>query len=325
MAVDKNVSAQEWFALGERVAYDHRAKRILGPDDTTGSQDVLSVFRRVVNADAPDESATWTTLLPGFPDGSFGWAKVDQYLAQNPREPMLYVEYVGQGESDKPRDYPYSTMERADLVEALWEAEGITSTTLVSFDYSSLVVLELLSRQLERREKGDDPLPRIEGVLLVNGGLFADAHSHTWLTTPVFKSPIGPMMAWVGQRSRFAFNQLLKPLFSKDYGVTSDELNEIYDAVSRRNGVAFVNKAAGFVDEHKANADRWDLRRLFLPWRDSVSFVIAGSEGDPLERNQIVKTRERLGEYGIDVRLLPGGHFTTSEQPELFAQMIDEL
>jgi len=319
----KNVSAQEWFALGERVAYDLRTKRILRPADPTDSQDILSVFRRVVKADALDESATWTTLLPGFPDGSFGWTKVDQYLAQN--RPLLYVEYVGQGDSDKPRDYPYSTMERADLVEALWEAEGVVSSVMASFDYSSLVVLELLSRQLERRDKGDDPVPHIEGVLLVNGGLFADAHSHTWLTTPLFKSPIGPMIAWVGQHSRFAFNQLLKPLFSKDYGVTPSELNEIYDAVSRRNDVTFVNKAAGFVDEHKVNADRWDLRRLFLAWRDSVSFVIAGSEGDPLEHNQIVKTRERLAEYGIDVRVFPGGHFATSEQPELFAQMIQEL
>ena len=58
MAMGENVSAQEWFALGERVAYDHRAKRILQPDYPRDAQDVLSVFRRVVNADAPDESAT---------------------------------------------------------------------------------------------------------------------------------------------------------------------------------------------------------------------------------------------------------------------------
>ena len=92
----KNVSAQKWFALGERVAYDLRTKRILRPSDPTDSQDILYVFRRVVKADAPDESATWTTMLPGFPDGSFGWTKVDQYLAQN--RPLLYVEYVGQGD-----------------------------------------------------------------------------------------------------------------------------------------------------------------------------------------------------------------------------------
>jgi len=63
-------------------------------------------------------------------------------------------------------------MERADLVEALWKAEGIRSTFVVTFDYSSLVVLEILSRQQERLDKGADLGPRIEGVLLISGWLF---------------------------------------------------------------------------------------------------------------------------------------------------------
>jgi len=107
--------------------------------------------------------------------------------------------------------------------------------------------------------------------------------------------------------------------------VTSEELGELYEAVSRRNGVAFMSNGARFVDEHKANADRWDLRRVFLASRESVSFHVVGSEGDPFEPNQIVKARERLGEYGLDIRVLPGGHLTTSEHPEQLAQIIQEL
>ena len=86
-----------------------------------------------------------------------------------------------------------------------------------------------------------------------------------------------------------------------------------------------MSNGAGFVDEHKANADRWDLRRVFLASHESVSFHIVGSEDDPFEPNQIVKARERLGEYGFDIRVLPGGHLTTSEHPELLAQAIQEL
>ncbi len=97
--------------------------------------------------------------MPGFPDGSFGWAKVDRHLAGHAMAPKLHVEFVGQGDSDKPSKYPYGTMERADLVEALWESEGIRSTFIVSFDYSSLVTLELLQcfeilRVFESRFRG---------------------------------------------------------------------------------------------------------------------------------------------------------------------------
>ena len=318
-------TAQQWFDLGERIPYDHRAKEILHPDDTTDSPDIVHVFQRVERGGRPSEEAAWTTFLPGFPDGSFGWAKVDRSLGIDGLVPKLFVEYVGQGDSDKPPAYPYSTRERADLVEALWQAQGVKSTFLVTFDFSSLVALELLSRQQERLDGTSRQGTRIERVLMINGGLFADAHSYPWLTTPLLKSPMGRIGTWVAQRSKVAFNEMVKVLWSKEYDVTSEELGEYYEAITRRNGAAFMSKGAGFVDEHKANADRWDLRRVFLAMRESVSFHIVGSEGDLFEPHQIVTARERLGEYGLDIRVLPGGHLTTSEQPELLAQLIQEL
>ena len=323
--MNTHITAQEWFALGERVPYDRRAKRILPPGDRADSPEVVHVFRRVVGDGEPGGGTVWATFLPGFPDGSFGWARVDRYLTSDGLVPKIFVEYVGQGDSDKPADYPYGTMERADLVETLWQSHGITSTFVVAFDYSSLVALELLTRQQERLDSRSKPVARIKGVLLVNGGLFADAHSHPWLTTPLLKTPVGKMGTWVAQRSRFAFSQMVKVLWSKEYNVTSEELGELYEAISRRNGAAFMSNGAGFVDEHKANADRRDLRRVFLASRESVAFHIVGSDGDPFERKQIVKARERLGEYGLDIRVLPGGHLTTSEHPELLAEIVREL
>ena len=319
------VTAREWFALGNRVPYDRHARKILRPGDTTDSPDVVHVFRRITKDATPDEDAVWTSFLPGWPDGSFGWAKVDQHLTGKNIGPRLFVEYVGHGDSDKPGDYPYGTMERADLVEAMWKAEGIQSTFIAGFDYSSIVALELLSRQQDRREKGIDQTTKIEGVLLINGGLFAEAHTHPWFTTPVLKSLIGGMVTSMGQRSKFAFGELMKPLWSKEYDVTSEEINELYDAIGRRNGVAALSKSADFVDHHKRNSERLNLERLFHASRDAVSFHVVGSEEDQIEGQQAVTARERLGVHGLDVRILPGGHLSTSEHPELLAQIIQEV
>lgn len=94
--------------------------------------------------------------------------------------PKLFVEYVGMGDSDKPTDYAYSTAERTDLVEAIWRDCGVQSTTLVAFDFSSLVVLEHLRRRLERAERGEAPGgPEIRGVLIFNGGLFVSTRIAT--------------------------------------------------------------------------------------------------------------------------------------------------
>ena len=322
---DHALIADDWFALGARVPYDRHAKAILQPGDGSNSPDVVQVFRRIAHAEAAREGAIWTSFLPGWPDGSFGWAKVDRQLTGDTSKPRLYAEYVGHGDSDKPLDYPYGTMERADLVEALWKAEGVTTTFIVGFDYSSIVALELLSRQQERLDQGVDLATRIEGVLLINGGLFVDAHTHPWYTTPTLKSPIGGWVTALAQRSKRAFGELMKPLWSKDYDVTAAELDELYSAIGRRNGVVALSKSAGFVDQHKQHPERWDLGRLFHALKDSVSFHIVGSEGDPFEWRQAVAARERLGGDGLDVRILPGGHLTTSEHPDVLADIIQEV
>lgn len=266
-------------------------------------------------------------MLPGYPDGSYGYAKVDTLLVDE-LVPRLYLEYVGQGDSDKPRKYAYSTIERADLVEAQWQAHGVRRTFVVTFDYSSLVVLELLARQEERLGRGEQLATRIESVFIANGGLFADAHSHPWRTTPLLKSPLGALSMRRVQRSPDLFASIMRSarMYSPGYGVTDAELQEMYDAIARRDGAAFLHLAAGFVDEHKvkANARRWDLARLYHALRGSVAFCIAGSEEDPYEPKQIVAARSRLGAAGLDIRKFPGGHLTTSEHPNLLAAVIHE-
>ena len=65
------VTAREWFALGNRVPYDRRARKILRRPDAADSTAVVHVFRRIAKDAAPDEDAVWTSFLPGWPDGSF--------------------------------------------------------------------------------------------------------------------------------------------------------------------------------------------------------------------------------------------------------------
>lgn len=204
--------------------------------------------------------------------------------------------------------------------------EGARGTRHLCRD-SSLVVLELLSRRNERSATGQESYTRIESVFLVNGGLFADSHSHPWQTTPLMKTQVGRVGMWAAQRSPAVFAGVMRSssMYSQAYSVSDAELYEEYSAIMRRNGARFAHGAAGFVDEHKRNSERWDLKRLYLALRETVGFHIAGSEEDPFEPRQIVAARERLGPYGLDVRMFPGGHLTTSEHPDLLAKAIREL
>ncbi|GGA84862.1 epoxide hydrolase MesT [Puia dinghuensis] len=265
------------------------------------------------------------SFLPGYPFGSYDWSKIDALLeAQEPLN-RLFVEYIGQGESDKPEDYPYSTFERANQVEAIWKYHNVTSTFAVTFDYSSLVVMELLRRQQEKIEKGIQPSTLITKVLLINGGYFTDGHSHPILTTPLLKTRFGKRSTMKAQTSDYTFNRMIKGMWSRKYKVSEAELAEARDAIRRRNGALFLHYAAGFVDEHKANGERLNLLPIVEKMHKDVSFYIIGSDKDQFEPRQVKLAKERLNKYGVGIEVLSGGHMIPMEQPKLLADRILEI
>ena len=317
------VSAAEWFGGGQRIPYDPGSARTLTEEQAAATPGALRVFERVAGA-GHDPDRTWLTLLPGFPDGSYGWAQVDRMLGDG-LGPRLYVEPVGQGDSDKPRDYPYSTVERADLVDALWRHHGVRATVVVTFDYTSLALLELLRRQLERTASGDTSGPVITAAFLMNGGLFADAHTHPWQGTPLLRTPLGALGMRRAQRSSRVFGTAMTQarMYSRGYRPSPEELAEMWSAVTRRDGAAFLHNAAGFVGEHRRHAQRWDLASIARDLHGTVALYVGGSDEDPYEHRQIQATCERVPQ--AEVLTFPGGHLTTSEHPDRLAAAIRDI
>jgi pimeloyl-ACP methyl ester carboxylesterase len=322
------VTTAEWFGGGQRIPYDPESARVLTEEEAGVIPGALRVFERVAAAER-NADAVWLTLLPGFPDGSYGWAQADRMLGDALR-PRLYVEPVGQGDSDKPRDYPYSTVERANLIEALWRHHSVRRTVVVTFDYTSLALLELLRRQLERRPperatSRDTAGPAITAAFMVNGGLFADAHTHPWRGTPLLRTPLGALGMRRAQGSPRVFATAMRQarMYSRGYRPAPEESAELWSAVTRRDGAAFLHNAAGFVGEHHRHAHRWDMAEIATGLDGTVAFYVGGSDEDPYEHRQIVATRERVPQ--AEVLTFPGGHLTTSEHPDLLAAAIRDI
>ena len=307
-------SAQTWFSGGARVGYDPKARAIVAARSAP-----LKIFLK-----QEGDVAHAVSFLPGFPDGSFGWAKVRPHLPGASEMSKLFVEYVGMGDSDKPKDYAYSTAERTDLVEAIWRDLSVQSTTLVAFDFSSLVILEHLRRRLERLKRGEGAAgPDIRGVFIFNGGLFTDGHSHPWYTTPMLRRL--PNRARQGVGRPFAlFKRMpgVRKMWSKGYHVTDAEIGELHKAMDRHDGLFYLAAAAGFVADHTAQGDRLDFGSLFSAYREQFPFLVGGSNEDPFEHRQVDLAQERLSKLGLEIARLPGGHLTTHEQPAALASLI---
>src|SRR6266550_359002 len=322
------VTAAEWFGGGQRIPYDPESARMLTEEEAVATPGALRIFERVAAAET-EADTVWLTLLPGFPDGSYGWAQVDRMLGDD-LGPRLYVEPAGQGDSDKPRDYPYSSIERANLVEALWRHHGVRRTVVVTFDYTSLALLELLRRQLERHPPDRATTrgtagPVITAAFMVNGGLLCDMDTHPWRGKPVLRTPLGALgMRWA-QRSPRVFGTAMTQarMYSRGYRPAPGELAEMWSAVTRRDGAAFLHNAAEFVGEHRRHAQRWDLAAIARDLGGTVALYVGGSDEDPYEHRQIPATRERVPQ--AEVLTFPGGHLTTSEHPDLLAASIRDI
>jgi pimeloyl-ACP methyl ester carboxylesterase len=317
------VTAAEWFAGGRRIAYDPRSARVLTDDEAAATWGALRVFERVAAA-TEDTDAVWLTLLPGYPDGSYGWAQVDRMLGDD-LGPRLYVEPVGQGDSDKPQHYRYSTIERADLINALWRHHGVRRTVVISFDYTAMAVLELLRRQMEAGTSSDTHTPVIVAALMVNGGLFADAHTHPWWVTPLLRTPLGAQAMRIAQRYPRVFDASMRRarLYARSYRPGRGELVELRSAITRRDGAVFLHNAAGFVTEHRRHAHRWDLAAIAADLDENVALYVGGSDEDAYEHRQLTAARERAPR--AEFLTFPGGHLTTSEHPDLLAATITDL
>ncbi len=62
-----------------------------------------------------------------------------------------------------------------------------------------------------------------------------------------------------------------------------------------------------------------------IEWTPSTSIESEAPDEDPFESRQIVAARKRLAPLGVETEWFPGGHLTTSEQPELLAHAIRGL
>ena len=307
-------TADAWFEGGERIGYDPEARTMVAAGTAP-----LNIFVR-----REGDPAQAVSFLPGFPDGSWGWAKVQPYLPTGAEMPKLFFDYVGMGDSDKPKDYVYSTSERTDLVEAIWRDLRVQSTTLVAFDFSSLVVLEHLRRRLERSKQGEPAGgPNIRGVFIFNGGLFTEGHTHPWYTTPLLRRVPARARPRVG-RPFGLFKRMpgVRKMWSKGYQVTEAEVRQLHSALDRHDGLFYLAAAAGFVSDHKAKGNRLDFGQIFEAYREQFPFVVGGSDEDPFEHRQVDLVEEQLGKLGLTIERLPGGHLTTSEQPGALAALI---
>ena len=187
------------------------------------------------------------TMLHAFLSSSYDWARVAPTLEQH--YALLLPDFLGLGASEKPADHTYSLHEQADLVEALWALEGITSTVVVAHDYAASVTQELLARRAEGRLSVD-----LAAVHLLNGGVYPHLYHPEPASMALLDPEQGPKLAATITQELFAL--AMKPTFAGGFDPSEDSA-DIWHAATRNGGREAAARLATYITDRGVHSERW--------------------------------------------------------------------
>lgn len=246
-------------------------------------------------------------LIHGFPTASWDWHKLFDDLCQ--RFTVIAPDMIGFGFSAKPKNYEYSILDQADLLESLMEYLKLTSVHLLCHDYGDTVGQELLARYTERTEKGSSTVG-LKSICFLNGGLFPESHNPR-LIQKLLISPIGfllnPFLTKAKLRSNF------NAIFGKDTQASEQEIDEFYYLIDYNNGKSVMNKLIRYMAERKKYRERWVSPMVYAPMPVRL---INGSQ-DPISGRHLAERYEEVVNQPDVVHLEGAGHYPQTEKPDL--------
>lgn len=245
-------------------------------------------------------------LIHGFPTASWDWHLLWPKLEE--KYHVIAPDLRGFGFSDKPRNYPYSILDQANMIEALLQHKKIERVKIISHDYGDTVAQELLARFNIRQNRGEAGL-EITHLCLLNGGLFPEVH-RPLLVQKVLMSPVGFIVGRLFNRDKLGKN--FKLIFGPNTQPTEAELDDFWTLIEGNGGRYVFHLLIRYMAERVQYRDRWvgALKETKTPLR----FI--NGLADPISGAHMAQRYQELIPNPDVVELEDIGHFPLIEAPQ---------
>ena len=245
-------------------------------------------------------------LIHGFPTASWDWQQLWPALTQ--RYHVLALDMLGFGFSDKPRHYPYSILDQANMIEAFLQSKKITRVKIIAHDYGDTVAQELLARFNTRQSRGEAGLD-ITHLCLLNGGLFPEVH-RPLLVQKILMSPVGFIVGRLFNRAKLGKN--FKNIFGPNTQPTEAELDDFWTLIEGNGGRYVFHLLIRYMAERVQYRERWvgALQATKIP------FCFINGVVDPISGQHMVDRYRELIPHPQVVELKDIGHFPLIEAPQ---------
>ena len=246
-------------------------------------------------------------LIHGFPTASWDWWQMWDQLT--PQFRVLTLDMIGFGFSQKPKKYPYSIFDQADLFELFLESKSIKKVKILSHDYGDTVAQELLARYHDRIKNKEDGL-EIASICFLNGGLFPEVH-RPLLIQKLLMSPMGILVGKFLNRKKLGIN--FKRIFGPNTQPTEKELDDFWKLITGNGGRSVFHLLIRYMQERKDNRERWvgAIQEASIPIR------LIDGVFDPISGGHMVKRYKEIIPNPDVIELEDIGHFPLIEAPDL--------
>ena len=273
----------------------------------SGSQELIGDHG--VHVHEWEGEGTPVVLLHGFPSSSYDFRELVPLLSGRP---LLTLDFLGFGLSDKPRGHGYGLGGQADLVEEIARRRlGEQEVFVVAHDMGTSVATELMAREIDGRQK-----LAIGGALLFNGSIVLDQASLT-PSQKILRSRLGPIAARLS--SERVFRQQFGGVFSAAHPLSEEEAADQWALICHNGGRTMGHELVAYLDERVRLAGRW--HGAISDWPGELS--LAWGLLDPVATVKVLAALREL-RPGVTVSELPEvGHYPQLEDPPQVAAAIE--
>ena len=259
-------------------------------------------------ADQGPREAPVVTMLHGFPGSSWDFCWLSALTSGRVR--TVVFDFPGYGMSTKPATGDYSLARLADLTGALLSHLGVGACALYGHDIGSTLVAELLMRRCEGR-LGFTPTR----VFITDGTIFTDQARFAPGLLALLSLPDEPLAEALRVEQ---FLPQIRRLFSREHPLRpADEIALLW-LLPFRQGDRLLPRLVRYVDERRAQQDRWTQGLASFPGQMTVLW----GEQDP---SAVVAIARHLGAIrpATEVITWPDvGHWPHYEVPQRVADHI---
>lgn len=281
----------QWRAQG--AYFDHAGRQI---------------FYRLAHRDPRQPPQRALVCLHGFPSASWDWHPIWDGLAAE-FDLVLAPDLLGFGYSDKPAGHAYRIAEQCDIVEALAASLNIRDCLILAHDYGDTVAQEWLARGIDGSAK-----VRPLGAVLLNGGLFPEAHRPR-LAQHLLASPLGGWVARHMTRERFgrSFAAVFGPATQPD----AQTLDHVWALLLHNDGRAALPSLIGYMAERRTHRERWVGALTASP----VPLRLINGPADPVSGAHMVRRYRALVADADVIKITDIGHYPQMEAPEMVLEL----